>query len=79
MDSRYEDLFDAIGEHGSVDGETIKEVWRRSQVPDRILASIWDKCDPKCQGVLDRQSFIQGMRAIDAFLFLHCEAKVWDM
>ncbi|KAI9029956.1 hypothetical protein CLU79DRAFT_842877 [Phycomyces nitens] len=73
-DGRYEALFDTIQDQGIVDGELVKALWRKSRIPDRILGHLWDQCDPNHQGLLDKQAFIQGMRAIDAFLLQHSQA-----
>ncbi|KAL0095727.1 hypothetical protein F4703DRAFT_1084799 [Phycomyces blakesleeanus] len=73
-DGRYETLFDTIQDQGIVDGELVKALWRKSHIPDRILGHLWDQCDPNHQGLLDKQAFIQGMRAIDAFLLQHSQA-----
>ncbi|KAI9322564.1 hypothetical protein BX666DRAFT_632016 [Dichotomocladium elegans] len=66
--SRYEDLFNAIHDDGVVDGHTARIIWRRSRVPDDMLARIWQQCDPQGVGLLNKQAFIQGMREIDAIL-----------
>ncbi|KAI7881977.1 hypothetical protein K492DRAFT_176612 [Lichtheimia hyalospora FSU 10163] len=65
---RYEELFNAIHDQGIVDGETAKVIWKRSKVSDDILARIWQQCDPKGCGMLDKAAFIQGMREIDIVL-----------
>lgn len=65
---RYEELFNAIHDEGIVDGETARVIWKRSKVSDEVLARIWQQCDPKGCGMLDKAAFIQGMREIDIVL-----------
>lgn len=65
---RYEELFNAINDDGIVDGETARVIWKRSKVPDDVLARIWQQCDPKGCGMLNKAAFIQGMREIDTVL-----------
>ncbi|KAI8074553.1 hypothetical protein BC940DRAFT_363520 [Gongronella butleri] len=66
--TRYDDLFDAIQDHGVVDGATVSLIWTRSKLPNHTLASIWQQCDQQGTGLLDRQRFIDGMVEIDSQL-----------
>lgn len=66
--NRYEALFNSINDDGFVDGETVRVLWKRSRLPDDVLAQIWEQCDPKATGLLDKDRFIKGLRAIDSLL-----------
>ncbi|KAI8365347.1 uncharacterized protein BYT42DRAFT_618724 [Radiomyces spectabilis] len=66
--TRYEILFEAIHDEGYVDGETVRILWRRSKLPDAVLADVWRQCDPEQRGLLDKQAFMEGMTKIDGLL-----------
>ncbi|KAI8885459.1 hypothetical protein K501DRAFT_284294 [Backusella circina FSU 941] len=66
--ARYEMLFDTINDDGFVDGETTQIIWRKSKLSDEDLACVWKECDPDHKGLLDKESFIEGMGKIDAIL-----------
>ncbi|KAI9012038.1 hypothetical protein CLU79DRAFT_839163 [Phycomyces nitens] len=68
---RYQTLFDAIQDEGFVDGQTVKVLWQRSQLPSQKLAQIWRECDPSNNGLLDKQAFLLGMSKIDMMLKKH--------
>ncbi|KAI8334754.1 hypothetical protein BC941DRAFT_432091 [Chlamydoabsidia padenii] len=65
---RYDDLFDSIQDDGFVDGMTTRLVWKKSRLPNETLATIWQHCDQRKSGLLDRQRFIDGMIQIDSYL-----------
>ncbi|KAG0168176.1 hypothetical protein DFQ28_004933 [Apophysomyces sp. BC1034] len=66
--ARYEGLFEAIHDEGFVDGDTARIIWCRSCLPEDTLARVWRECDPKYQGLLDKQAFVLGMSRIDELL-----------
>ncbi|KAI7899427.1 uncharacterized protein BX663DRAFT_214543 [Cokeromyces recurvatus] len=65
---RYDILFDDIQDNGYVDGETIHFIWSKSKLSNENLARIWRECGPDPKGLLDRQSFFDGMTKIDELL-----------
>ncbi|KAH7308166.1 hypothetical protein B0I35DRAFT_443023 [Stachybotrys elegans] len=43
----------------------VREIWKRSRLPDDELAEVWDLVDRSGTGMLDRQEFVVGMWLID--------------
>ncbi|KAI9147989.1 increased rDNA silencing IRS4 [Paramyrothecium foliicola] len=43
----------------------VREVWKRSRLPDDELAEVWDLVDRQRLGMLSRQEFVVGMWLID--------------
>ncbi|KFA52830.1 hypothetical protein S40293_00897 [Stachybotrys chartarum IBT 40293] len=43
----------------------VREIWKRSRLPEDELAEVWDLVDRTRRGVLDRQEFVVGMWLID--------------
>ncbi|GAB5592344.1 hypothetical protein Unana1_07244 [Umbelopsis nana] len=62
---RYEALFESIHDRNKVDGQTVKVIWRKSKLNDKVLADVWKHCDKESTGLLDKSSFVQGMGEID--------------
>jgi Variant SH3 domain len=62
---RYEALFDRVHDRNRVDGQTIKMIWQKSKLNDKVLADVWKHCDKEATGLLDKPAFVQGMGEID--------------
>lgn len=62
---RYEALFESIHDRNKVDGQTVKLIWRKSKLNDKVLADVWKHCDKESTGILDKSAFVQGMGEID--------------
>lgn len=43
----------------------VREIWKRSRLPQDELAEVWDLVDRKHRGMLNRQEFVVGMWLID--------------
>ncbi|RDA87243.1 hypothetical protein CP532_1361 [Ophiocordyceps camponoti-leonardi (nom. inval.)] len=43
----------------------VRNIWRRSRLPDEELAEVWDLVDGSRRGVLSRVEFVVGMWLID--------------
>jgi hypothetical protein len=43
----------------------VREVWKRSRLPEDELIEVWDLVDRDKRGVLSRQEFVVGMWLID--------------
>lgn len=65
---RYEILFDSIQDDGYVDAETARFIWLKSKLSTEDLSRIWKECDVEHKGLLDKQSFMDGMARIDRLL-----------
>ncbi|KAH8548633.1 hypothetical protein BGW37DRAFT_170334 [Umbelopsis sp. PMI_123] len=63
--SRYEVLFDSVQDRNRVDGQTVKVIWQKSKLSDKVLADVWKHCDKETTGLLDKAAFVQGMGEID--------------
>ncbi|KAI8580830.1 hypothetical protein K450DRAFT_234799 [Umbelopsis ramanniana AG] len=62
---RYEALFDRVHDRNRVDGQTVKVIWQKSKLNDKVLADVWKHCDKEATGLLDKPAFVQGMGEID--------------
>ncbi|CAO3659607.1 unnamed protein product [Umbelopsis ramanniana] len=62
---RYESLFDRVNDRNRVDGQTVKVIWQKSKLNDKVLADVWKHCDKESTGLLDKPAFVQGMGEID--------------
>ncbi|GAA5795035.1 hypothetical protein HPULCUR_000386 [Helicostylum pulchrum] len=65
---RYEILFESIQDDGYVDAETARYIWLKSKLSSDDLSRIWKECDVEHKGLLDKQSFMDGMTRIDRLL-----------
>ncbi|KAI8091729.1 hypothetical protein BDF21DRAFT_148064 [Thamnidium elegans] len=65
---RYEILFETIQDDGYVDAETARFIWLKSKLSIEDLSRIWKECDVEHKGLLDKQSFMDGMTRIDRLL-----------
>lgn len=52
-----------------IHGYVVRELWRRSRVPDGTLSQIWDLVDRNHDGTLDRESFLVGIWLVDQCLY----------
>lgn len=52
-----------------IHGYIVRELWRRSRVPDETLSRIWDLVDRNHDGTLDRESFLVGIWLVDQCLY----------
>lgn len=52
-----------------IHGYVVRDLWRRSRVPDDTLSRIWDLVDRNHNGTLDRESFLVGMWLVDQCLY----------
>lgn len=56
-------------EHVPGDGEVlnlvVREIWRRSRLPDDVLEEVWDLVDIRGRDRLGREEFVVGMWLID--------------
>ncbi len=43
----------------------VRDVWRRSKLPDHVLGEVWDLVDGQGQGKLSREEFVVGLWLID--------------
>ena len=43
----------------------VRDIWKRSRLPDDVLEEVWDLVDTKGKGSLDREEFVVGMFLID--------------
>jgi hypothetical protein len=43
----------------------VRDIWRRSRLPEDELAEVWDLVDRDRRGVLGKQEFVVGMWLID--------------
>lgn len=62
---RYESLFDRVNDRNRIDGQTVKVIWQKSKLNDKVLADVWKHCDKESTGLLDKSAFVQGMGEID--------------
>ena len=51
--------------HNSVCNLIVRDIWRRSRLPDHVLEEVWDLIDDKGVGALGRAEFVVGMWLID--------------
>ena len=49
----------------SVANVVVRDIWRRSRLPEDELAEVWDLVDREKRGMLGRQEFVVGMWLID--------------
>lgn len=54
---------------GLILGLIVKDIWQRSNLSDTLLGNIFDLVDTRCDGSLDRKSFIVGMWLVDQCLY----------
>lgn len=52
-----------------IHGYVVRELWRRSRVPDGTLSQIWDLVDRNHDGTLDREGFLVGIWLVDQCLY----------
>lgn len=67
----------------SIHALVVRELWRRSKLPEDILRRIWDLVDLKQDRTLNRESFLVGMWLVDQCLYGRKLPKavdkvVWD-
>ena len=55
----------AIDYENSVANVIVRDIWRRSRLPEDELAEVWDLVDRDRRGVLGKQEFVVGMWLID--------------
>ena len=72
-----------IPEDGLMLNLIVHELWSRSNLPDQLLAQIYDKVDTRHDATLTRQSFVTGMWLIDQCLYgrklpKEIDQRVWD-
>ena len=46
----------------------VRDIWRRSRLPDDVLGEVWDLVDTQGMGRLAREEFVVGMFLIDSRL-----------
>lgn len=74
---------EADDEENNVHGLVVRELWRRSRLPDDILEKIWNLVDRRRIGSLDREEFLVGMWLVDQCLYgrklpPRVDDKVWS-
>ncbi|ANB14831.1 Irs4p [Sugiyamaella lignohabitans] len=52
-----------------IHGIMVRDIWRRSRLPDSLLEQIWDLVDRHHDGTLDREGFLVGMWLVDQCLY----------
>lgn len=72
-----------LPEDGLILGIIVRDIWKRSNLPNSLLAEIYTKVDTRKDGTLDRKSFIVGMWLVDQCLYGRklpnvVEQCVWD-
>ena len=50
---------------GYVSNIVVRDIWRRSRLPDDELAEVWDLVDREGRGVLSKHEFVVGLWLID--------------
>ncbi|KAA8915212.1 hypothetical protein TRICI_002569 [Trichomonascus ciferrii] len=70
-------------EENNVHGLVVRELWRRSRLPEDILEKIWNLVDRRRIGSLDREEFLVGMWLVDQCLYgrklpPRVDDKVWS-
>ncbi|KAG6333577.1 hypothetical protein ID866_5516 [Astraeus odoratus] len=58
-----EDELLGVGER--LNGHIVKYIWKASRLDRKKIRDIWNECDPRRTGSLDRDGFVQGMWRID--------------
>lgn len=43
----------------------VRDIWRRSRLPDDVLAEVWELVDTRREGDLEKEGFVVGMWLID--------------
>ena len=66
-----------------VHGFVVREIWRRSRLPDHVLEEVWSLVDEEEKGVLERTEFVVGLWLIDQRLKgrklpVRVGASVWE-
>lgn len=61
----------------------VREIWRRSRLPDDDLAATWELVDKEARGYLSRDEFVVGMWLVDQQLRgrklpLRVSDSIWD-
>ncbi|KIM55033.1 hypothetical protein SCLCIDRAFT_11095 [Scleroderma citrinum Foug A] len=56
---------ESVSAEDKLNGHIIKYIWKTSRLDRRKLRDIWNECDPRQTGALDRDAFVQGMWRID--------------
>lgn len=72
-----------LPEDGLILNIIVRDIWKRSNLPNSLLAEIYTKVDTRKDGTLDRKSFIVGMWLVDQCLYGRklpnvVEQCVWD-
>lgn len=72
-----------LPEDGLILNVIVHDIWKRSYLPNNLLAEIYTKVDSRKDGTLDRKSFIVGMWLVDQCLYGRklpniVEQCVWD-
>lgn len=60
-------LMDAESSHAVIN-VVVRDIWRRSHLPDDVLEEVWDLVDTQGIGRLEREEFVVGMFLIDSRL-----------
>lgn len=60
-------LMDVESSHAVVN-VVVRDIWRRSHLPDDVLEEVWDLVDTQGIGKLEREEFVVGMFLIDSRL-----------
>ncbi|CAI4034777.1 hypothetical protein SMKI_11G2270 [Saccharomyces mikatae IFO 1815] len=76
-------VINTLPEDGLILNIIVCDIWKRSNLPDSLLAEIYTKVDTRKDGTLDRKSFIVGMWLVDQCLYGRklpnvVEQCVWD-
>ncbi|EJS42929.1 irs4p [Saccharomyces arboricola H-6] len=74
---------DTLPEDGLILNVIVRDIWKRSNLPNSLLTEIYAKVDSRKDGTLDRKSFIVGMWLVDQCLYGRklpnvIEQCVWD-
>lgn len=74
---------EADDEENNVHGLVVRDLWRRSRLPEYILEKIWNLVDRRRIGSLDREEFLVGMWLVDQCLYgrklpPRVDDKVWS-
>lgn len=72
-----------LPEEGLILNLVVQQIWCRSNLPNNLLADIYDRVDTRQDGTLDRRSFVVGMWLVDQCLYGRklpnmVDQKVWE-
>lgn len=78
-----DDIYDSEVHKDYVHGLVVRELWRRSRLPEDVLEKIWNLVDRKRIGALDREEFLIGTWLVDQCLYGRklprtVDSKLWN-